>query len=115
MKHECDGKLLRIYLGERDRHEGRPLFESLVAKARAAGLAGATVLRGIRGFGADHRLHTTRILRLSEDLPIVIEIVDESTRIDEFLPTLDGMILEGMITLEKVHLIAYRQEDTRVD
>ena len=108
MKIEGEGRLLRIFVGESDHIDGHPLYESVVLKAREAGLAGATVLRGLMGFGAHSRLHTAKVLRLSEDLPIVIEIVDKPERIDAFLPTLDGMIREGMVTLEKVQIIAYR-------
>lgn len=98
---------LRIFLGEDDRHEGRPLYEAIVLKARAAGLAGATVLRGPMGFGHSSRLHTTKILRLSEDLPIVVEIVDAPDRIEAFLPTLDGMMGSGLVTLEKARVLRY--------
>ncbi len=108
MKSEADGRLLRIFVGESDRWEGKPLYEAIVRRAREEGLAGATVLRGLEGFGAHSRLHTTRILRLSEDLPIVIEIVDEAGKIDAFLPALDTMVAEGMVTLEAVRVIAYR-------
>ena len=108
MKMEGEGQLLRIFIGESDRWEGRPLYEAIVRAARAQGLAGATVLRGIEGFGADSRMHTVKILRLSEDLPIVIEIVDRAERIQEFLPMIDQMVTEGMITLEKVNVLAYR-------
>jgi PII-like signaling protein len=108
MKSQSEGQLLRIFIGESDRWEGRPLYEAIVHRARAAGLAGATVIRGLEGFGAHSRLHTTRILRLSEDLPVVVEIVDEGDRIEAFLPALDEMVVEGMVTLEKVRVIAYR-------
>jgi PII-like signaling protein len=108
MRIEGDGKLLRIFIGESDTFHGRPLYEAIVERVRAEGLAGATVIRGIEGFGADSRLHTSRILRLSEDLPIVIEIVDTEDRIDRVLPMLDEMVGEGMITVERVHIIAYR-------
>jgi PII-like signaling protein len=108
MRSESDGQLLRIFVGESDRWEGKPLYEAVVRRAREAGLAGATVLRGLEGFGAHSRLHTTRILRLSEDLPVVIEIVDEALKIEAFLPKLDEMVTEGMVTLEKVRVIAYR-------
>ena len=99
--------LLRVFLGESDRHEGRPLHEAIVLKAREMHLAGATVLRGSIGYGKSSRLHTTKILRLSEDLPLVIEIVDSEERIDAFLPVLDGMIRGGLVTLEKVRVIRY--------
>src|SRR5512143_980555 len=108
MKVEGEGQLLRIFVGEDDRWEGRPLYEAIVLKAREHGLAGATVLRGLEGFGAHSRIHTTSILRLSEDLPIVIEIADQAERIQEILPVLDVMVTEGMMTLEKVHIVAYR-------
>ena len=108
MRIEGEGQLLRIFLGESDRWEGRPLYEAVVLEAREAGLAGATVLRGMMGFGASSRIHTTKVLRLSEDLPVVVEIVDRPERIAAFLPTLNGMVDEGLITLEKVQVIAYR-------
>ncbi len=108
MKLSGEAELLRIFVGESDKHGRRPLYEAIVEEARRRGLAGATVLRGIIGFGAHSRLHTAKVLRLSEDLPIVIEIVDEPDRIAEFLPDLDAMIGEGLITLEKVRVIAYR-------
>jgi uncharacterized protein len=103
-----DGYLLRIFIGESDKHDGKPLYEWLVLQAREAGLAGATVLRGIEGFGAHSRLHTAKILRLSEDLPIVVEIVDGLERIEAFLPVVDGAIEEGLATLERVQVRFYR-------
>src|SRR5215813_7460057 len=99
-----DGYLLRVFIGESDRHENKPLYEWLVLKAREAGLAGATVLRGIEGFGAHSRLHTAKILRLSEDLPIIVEIVDSLEKIEAFLLQLDTMVTEGLVTLEKVRV-----------
>ena len=108
MKLEGDGKLLRIFVGESDRWKGRPLFEAIVRKVREAGGAGATVLRGIEGFGAHSRIHTARILRLSEDLPIVIEVVDTAERIDALLPVLDEMIEDGLVTIETVRILRYR-------
>ena len=108
MKLEGDGQLLRIFVGESDRWHGKPLYEAIVERARKEGLAGATVVRGLEGFGAHSRLHTTRILRLSEDLPILIELVDSAEKIEAFLPGLDEMVSEGMVTLEKVRVIAYR-------
>jgi uncharacterized protein len=108
MMNSGEGRLLRIFLGESDRHEGRPLYEWLVLKAREAGLAGATVIRGIEGFGAHSRLHTAKILRLSEDLPIVVEIVDLAEKIEGFLPTVDQAIVEGLATVEKVDVRFYR-------
>ena len=108
-----EGYLLRIFIGESDRHDGKPLYEWLVLKAREAGLAGATVLRGIEGFGAHSRLHTTRILRLSEDLPIVIEFVDSLERIEGFMPIVDDAIGEGLATLERVTVRFYRSGESR--
>jgi len=99
--------LLRIFIGENDRSKGKPLYEAIVVKAREQHLAGATVLRGPMGFGASSRLHTAKILRLSEDLPLVIEIVDSEEKINAFLPTLDGMMTSGLITLEKVQVLQY--------
>jgi uncharacterized protein len=99
--------LLRIFIGENDRSHGKPLYEEIVLKAREQHLAGATVLRGPMGFGASSRLHTTKILRLSEDLPLVIEIVDSEEKINGFLPVLDGMMTSGLITLEKVQVLQY--------
>lgn len=103
-----EGQLLRIFIGESDKYEGRPLFEWIVEQARTNGLAGATVLRGLEGFGAHSRIHTAKILRLSEDLPIVIEIVDTSEKIERFLPLIDEAIKEGLATLEKVQIRFYR-------
>lgn len=99
--------LLRIFIGEDDRHGHQPLYEAIVMKARELHLAGATVLRGPMGFGHSSRLHTTKILRLSEDLPFVIEIVDSEEKINAFLPALDGMMVSGLVTLEKVQVLQY--------
>lgn len=110
MKLPSEAELLRIFIGESDKYEGRPLYEVLVEEARERGLAGATVLRGTLGFGAHSRIHTAKILRLSEDLPMVVEIVDKPERIAEFLPRLDEMLGEGLVTLEKVRVILYRHE-----
>jgi uncharacterized protein len=99
--------LLRIFIGENDRSNGKPLYEAIVLKAREQHLAGATVLRGPMGFGASSRLHTSKILRLSEDLPLVIEIVDSEEKINTFLPMLDGMMTSGLITMEKVQVLQY--------
>lgn len=104
--------LLRIFIGEDDQFQGRPLYEAIVMRAREQHLAGATVLRGPMGFGKSSRLHTTKILRLSEDLPLVIEIVDREERIREFLPTCDAMIGEGLITLERVEVLKYAPGDS---
>src|SRR5437867_10161035 len=103
-----EGFLLRIFIGESDRHDGKPLYEWVVLKAREAGLAGATVLRGVMGFGAHSRLHTFKIERLSEDLPMVIEIVDTKEKLDGFLAEIDGDIPEGLATLERVDVRIYR-------
>jgi PII-like signaling protein len=99
--------LLRIFIGEKDKYEGMPLYEAIVLKAREAHLAGATVLRGPMGFGHSSRLHTAKITRLSEDLPFVIEIVDSEEKINTFLPTLDKMMTSGLITTEKVQVLQY--------
>ena len=108
MKLEGDGQLLRIFVGESDHWHGKPLYEAIVSRAREAGLAGATVLRGLMGYGARSRIHTAKVLRLSEDLPIVVEIADRADRIQAFLPVLDEMVQDGMVTLEKVQVITYR-------
>ncbi len=102
-----DAMLLRIFFGEDDKYQGRPLYEAIVLAARNAKLAGATVLRGPMGFGRSSRLHTTKILRLSQDLPLVIEIVDTEEAIKAFLPTLDSMMGSGLVTLEKVQVLQY--------
>jgi uncharacterized protein len=102
-----DAMLLRIFFGEDDKYHGRPLYEAIVLKAREAHLAGATVLRGHMGFGHSSRLHTAKILRLSEDLPLIIEIVDTEDKIKAFLPTIDAMMTSGLITLEKVQVLLY--------
>ena len=98
---------LRIFIGESDHCDGKPLYEAIVMKARERHLAGATVLRGPMGFGKSSRLHTSKILRLSEDLPLLIEIVDSEDNINAFLPILDGMMSSGLITLEKVQVLQY--------
>jgi PII-like signaling protein len=110
MKIEGTGLLVRIYIGESDHWHGRPLYEAIVHLLRERGLAGATVIRGIEGFGARAHLHTTRILRLSEDLPVLIEAVDEEERVRAVLPELDAMVADGLITLERVEVIAYRAD-----
>ena len=102
-----DAVLLRVFIGETDRYEGRPLYEAIVLKARKIPMAGATVLRGPLSFGRSSRLHSAKILRLSEDLPIVVEIVDSQDQIDKFLPILDSMIGSGLVTVEKVQVIRY--------
>ncbi len=111
MKVEGEGQLLRIFIGESDRWEGQPLHDAIVRVAREEGLAGATVVRGMQGFGANSRIHTTKILRLSEDLPVIVEIVDKAERIQAILPALDAMVKEGLMTLEKVHIVAYRHSN----
>jgi hypothetical protein len=103
-----EGQLLRILIGENDKYEKRPLYEWIVRKARESGLAGATVSRGLEGFGAHSRVHTAKILRLSSDLPIVIEIVDTHEKIAQFLPLIDDAITEGLATLENVKIRFYR-------
>jgi hypothetical protein len=108
MQLPSDAQLLRIFIGESDRHDGRPLYKAIVDIARKQGMAGATVLRGLMGFGAHSRMHTAKILRLSEDLPIIIEIVDKPERVKILMETIDPMIDEGLVTLEKVNIIAYR-------
>ncbi|MBI3677681.1 MAG: DUF190 domain-containing protein [Proteobacteria bacterium] len=107
MQVPTDAVLLRVFLGEGDKFHGKPLYEAVVLKAREMHLAGATVLRGPMGFGHSSRLHTAKILRLSEDLPLVIEIVDSEEKIDAFLPTLDSMMGSGLVTMEKVKVLRY--------
>lgn len=110
MKIMGQGLLARIYIGESDTWEGRPLYEAIVHLLRDRGLAGATVLRGIEGFGARHHIHATRILSLSTDLPILIEVVDQEDRIRAVLPEIDAMVRDGMVTLEKVEVLVYRAD-----
>lgn len=106
-----EGKLLRVFVGENDKYEGKPLYEWIVQQARKDGLAGATVLRGLEGFGAHSRMHTAKILSLSADLPIVIEMVDKADKIEQFLPKIDGAIEEGLATVEKVDIRLYRRRE----
>jgi len=106
-----DAVLLRIFIGESDRADHKPLYEAIVLKAREMHLAGATVLRGPMGFGKSSRVHTSKIIRLSMDLPLVIEIVDSEQKINEFLPVLEGMIGGGLVTLEKVQVLHYRADE----
>lgn len=113
MKTIQNGKLLRIFIGESDRWQHQPLYEAIVLKARELGLAGATVLRGPMGFGANSHLHTAKILRLSVDLPVVIEMVDSEENIKKFLPLLDSMVLEGLVTLEDVQVLKYRANQSK--
>lgn len=103
-----EGYLIRIFVGESDKYNHKPLYEAIVLKAREAGLAGATVLRGVMGFGKNSILHTAKILRLSEDLPIIVEIVDSLEKVETFLPKLNEMISDGLVTLEKVKVIHYK-------
>jgi hypothetical protein len=111
MKIEGPGKLLRIFIGEADRWHGRPLAEAIVLMLREEGLAGATVLRGIAGFGADSRIHTAHVLRMSEDLPIVIEVVDRGDRIEKVLPRIDEMVQEGLVCLADIDIVMYRHSE----
>ena len=106
-----EGLLLRIFIGETDSHKGKALYEEIVLKARELNLAGATVIRGIMGFGANSRIHTAKLLRLSEDLPIVIELVDTEENLNRILPFLNETVREGLVTMEKVKIIKYRHAD----
>ena len=108
MKIPAEGMLLRVFIGESDKHNGRPLYEFIVNDARQRGLAGATVWKGFMGFGAHSRMHTAKILELSQDLPIVIEIVDAKDKIEAFLSVLDGLVDEGLVTVEPARIILYR-------
>ncbi len=103
-----EGMLLRIFIGESDMHKGKALYEQIVIKARELNLAGATVIRGVMGFGAHSRMHTAKLLRLSEDLPVIVEIVDTEEKLNLLLPFLDEIVEEGLITLEKARVIRYR-------
>jgi uncharacterized protein len=111
MQIPTEGKLLRIFVGETDRWHGKPLYEAIVEEARKRGLAGATAWKGFMGFGRHSRMHTAKILRLSEDLPVVIEIVDAAEKIEAFLPDLDAMVQEGLVTLERAEVLMYRGPD----
>lgn len=108
MKLSSEAQLLRIFIGEADRYNGKPLYDAIIELAREKHLAGATVLKGFIGFGAHSRMHSAKILRLSQDLPIIIEIVDEPEKIEAVLPEFDSMITEGLVTLENIKVIAYR-------
>jgi uncharacterized protein len=108
MKIPEQASLLRVFVGESDKHGHIPLYEAIVLKARETGLAGATVLRGSMGFGRHSVMHTAKILRLSEDLPIIIEIVDSKEKIEAFLPILDPMVPEGLVTLEEIRVVHYK-------
>lgn len=111
MKLPEEGLLLRIFIGEADRYNGKPLYEQIVLTARGLHLAGATVTRGIMGFGAASRVHTAKLLRLSEDLPVVVELVDTEENLNKLLPFLDEVVSDGLITLEKVRVIRYRHSN----
>jgi len=113
MKLPEEGMLLRIFIGESDNYQGRALYEQIVLKARELHLAGATVVRGLMGFGADSRMHTAKLLRLSEDLPVVIEIVDTEDKLNTLLPFLDEVVKEGLITLEKARVVKYRHSASK--
>jgi PII-like signaling protein len=110
MKIPEEGKLLRIFIGEADRWQGQPLYEAIVLLARKEGMAGATVLKGFMGFGCKSHMHTAKILRLSEDLPVIIEMVDSEEKINRFLPHLDEMVKEGLITVERANVILYKAD-----
>src|SRR5437764_12726785 len=108
MSIPTEGKLLRIFVGEADHWHGKPLYEAIVLEARRRGLAGATVLKGFMGFGAHSRIHTAKLLELSQDLPIVVEIVDDPQKIEAFMPELEAMVVDGLITLECAEVLLYR-------
>ena len=110
MKLPEEGILLRIFMGETDRIHGKALYEQIVLKARELGLAGATVIRGTMGFGASSRVHTAKILRLSEDLPVVIELVDTEENLNKLMPFIDENVTEGLVTMEKARVIKYRHK-----
>lgn len=108
MKIPSDGKLLRIFIGESDKWQGKPLYQEIIESAKKKGMAGATAIKGFMGFGCKSHMHTTKLLRLSEDLPVVIEIVDSDEKIAQFVGDLDEMVQEGLITIEKANVIMYR-------
>lgn len=108
MKIPSDGKLLRIFVGEADRWQGRPLYEEVINLAREKKLAGATAIKGFLGFGCNSHMHSAKVLRLSEDLPVIIEIVDSEEKIEQFLPHLEEMVKEGLVTIEKANVVMYR-------
>ena len=110
MKIPADGKLLRIFIGEQDKWQGIPLYEAIVNLARKEKMAGATAIKGFMGFGCKSHMHTTKVLRLSEDLPIIIEIVDSEENVNRFIPFLDEMVREGLVTLEKANVVMYRAD-----
>jgi len=108
MKIPAEGKLLRIFIGEADKWNGKPLYEEIILLAKKNALAGATAIKGFMGFGCKSHMHTAKLLRLSEDLPVIIEIVDSEEKIARFLPVLDEMVKEGLITIEKANVVMYR-------
>jgi len=108
-----EGKLLRIFVGESDRWDGKPLYEAIVLEARKRGLAGATVIKGFMGFGAHSRIHTAKLLELSQDLPIIVEIVDAAEKIEAFMPDLEKMVGDGLITIERAEVLLYRPRPAR--
>ncbi len=110
MKIPVDGKLLRIFIGQQDKWQGQPLYEAIINIARRKKMAGATVLKGCLGFGCKSHLHSTKLLELSEDLPIIIEMVDSEEKINQFIPEIDEMIKDGLVTLEKVNVVMYRAQ-----
>jgi PII-like signaling protein len=110
MSLPTEGKLLRVFVGEADRWQGRPLYEAIVLEARTRGLAGATVIKGFMGYGAHSRIHTAKLLELSQDLPIVIEIVDTAEKLEAFMPVLESMVGDGLITLERAEVLLYRPQ-----
>ncbi|MEW6127715.1 MAG: DUF190 domain-containing protein [Acidobacteriota bacterium] len=110
MKISEEGQLLRIFIGESDSWQGKPLYEAIIFKSREMGIAGATMFRGLMGYGANSRIHTAKILRLSEDLPVIVEIVDSAEKIAALLPAIDEMVQEGLVTLENVRVIHYRHK-----
>lgn len=112
MKISGQGRELRVYIGESDRYKGRPLYQAIVEMFKAEGLAGVTVIRGMEGFGANSRIHTANILRLSEDLPMVVITVDSQEYIDKVLPRLNEMVTEGLITIHDVDIIKYTHSET---
>jgi len=112
MSLPTEGKLLRIFMGESDRWDGKPLYEAIVLEARKRGLAGATVIKGFMGFGAHSRIHTAKLLELSQDLPIIVEIVDAPEKIEAFMPDLEKMIGDGLITIERAEVLLYRSKST---
>jgi PII-like signaling protein len=110
MKVPKYGKILRIFIGESDKHKGQPLYDTIMHMARREGLAGCTVIRGLKGFGAASKIDTAKILRLSEERPIIIKIVDSEKKIDDFLPKLNDLIPEGLVTVERVQVVLYRYD-----